>query len=158
MPVSDSEKLRWLGQVSTALQEARKSRYPVVLVLAAWEQSQPEIWQEIAKAHGLAFLNMLEQAQQAGFRRIGDVWPTLVDWLREQAIKTGGLLVVELDVLATRWEEDGRERFYRKLLRSETRCPHTAEAAPIIIVSQLAGKYKLPRASRESGLVIDLNE
>jgi hypothetical protein len=158
VPLSDSEKLRILGAVAAALQQARKSRYPVVLTLAQGEQTQPELWRGIAQTNGLGFLDMLEQVQTPGFRRIADVWPVLVDWVREQTIGVGGVVVVELDALATRWDDDGRERFFLKLLKSETRQSDTHEAAPVVVVSQLAGQYGLPREPRESGLVLDLNE
>ena len=80
----------------------------------------------------------------------------MVDWLREQAVAHGGVVVAELDALATRWDDEGRRRFFWKLLKSETRNTATGEAAPIVAPSQLALQCELPNDTRNYGVVLDL--
>lgn len=159
MPLDSGTKVRIQTQAARALSEARKTRYPVVLVIVEGDQTDPVLWRELAEAEGLEVIDLLDRVEkESAFRRTADVWPTLVDWIREQAVRAGGLLVLEADVFATRWDENGRERFFRKVLKSETRQPMTREAAPIVMISRLAGQFKLPHNSRECGIVLDLND
>jgi len=156
MPLTDDERRQLHRTARQELAAARRSRYPVLLLLGVGDYLQPDLWREFAQSNGLAYLDILEQAAQPQFRREVGAWPTLVDWVRAQAIAHGGVLVVELDTLVTRWPEPDRQRFYLKLLKSETRTQPGDEAAPIVALSRLAYDYDLPREDPEYGRVVDL--
>ena len=158
MALNDAEKLEIQHRVGAALKRARQGRYPVVLVVGSGRHMDWEFWRRFAELEQLAFVDMLEPAQDPGFARIAYVWPSLVDWIRERAIEAGGVVVFDVDALATRWDDSGRERFFAKLLRSETRRPGTVEAAPIVLVSSLAARYQLPENERERGEIVWLIE
>ncbi len=139
-----------------ALRAARRSRYPVVLVTGIGDQVDADVWVAFAADAELAVLDMLECADQPDFQRAAATWPTLADWLRQQAADHGGIVVIDLDAVVTQWEDGDRRRFYLKLLKSETRSRDTGESIPIVAVSSLALDYRLPEDARDQGIVIDL--
>lgn len=154
--LTEGEQLQIHERVRQALAEARRSRYPVVLVLGRGAEVDVDLWRYIAEANGLALVDMMQQAQDADFQRRTGVWPTVVDWIREQALAHGGVVVADLDAVATGWDEEGRRRFFWKLLKSETRNRETGEAVPIVAPSQLALQCELPTDTRNYGVVLDL--
>lgn len=158
MRMTRDEQRHAYERVSEALREARRSRYPVVLVLGMGDQVSADVWVDFADGNELTVLDMLECGGQPDFQRAANAWPTLVDWIREQAMIQGGVLVVDLDAIATRWDNGERRRLYEKLLKSETRCRDTGAAAPIVALSRLALDYHLPRDARNQGIVLDLLE
>jgi hypothetical protein len=153
---TDADRLALSERIRAALREVRKSRYPVLLLLADPEQMTFDLWQEIAGAQGLAVVDMLAEVDDPNFRKAVGAWPTLVDWVREQAVAKGGVMVTDLDALITKWPEGERHRFFFKLLKSETRDSTTKEATPIVIVTALARLFKLPNDQKNYGLVLDL--
>jgi len=130
----------------------------VVLVIAQGAELSVELWRQFADSQGLAFVDALEEARGEELRQAANAWPVFVDWVRRRAVGSGGVVVSEIDTVATRRDEDGRVRLFLKLLRSETRRPGGSEAAPIVVISELAGQCDLPRGSREHGIVVDLSE
>lgn len=163
MALTEGERLRLQQKARAALEEARRSRYPVVLVLARGEETAPDLWQEFAHSYGLGVLDLLLAAQDAQLRAHFAAWPTLVDWIREQAVAAGGAVVLDLDVVATKWDENTRRRLYEKLLRSATRTRDGSAAAPIVVVSALAMQIDFPKDVRNNrnnnyGRVLELHE
>lgn len=158
MPLTEGDKLRAQEKVRAALQEARRSRYPAVLVLAQGEEIAPDLWRNFAQANGLAVLDMLEAAQDPVHRQSLSAWPALVDWIRQQAVVAGGLLILDLDVVATKWGDDSRRRLFWKLLKSETRTQEGRDPAPIVAVSALASGHDLPTDKRSYGCVLALHD
>ncbi len=156
MPLTADDRWRLQERAREALNSARRSRYPVVLLLGLGERLDADLWREFAQANGLAFLDMVERAQEAEFQQQAGAWPTLVDWLRAQARAHGGVFVMDLDAVVTRWTDAERRRCYLKLLKSEPRTQPGGEAAPIVAVSRLALEYGLPDDRREYGIVVDL--
>lgn len=137
-----------------ALDLARGSRYPAVLLLGLGEQVDVSLWQDFAQENGLAFVDVLEEAQKPEFRQRVGAWPTLVEWVRAGAVSHGGIFVFDLDALVTRWSPPDRERFYLKLLKSETRAD--GHATPIVAISRLGLEQDLPDDHRNYGVVVDL--
>jgi hypothetical protein len=154
--MTDADKLMLSRRIGEALQEVRKSRYPVLLLLADPEQLRFDLWQAIAEAQGLAVVDMLAAGEEPAFQKAVGAWPTLVDWVREQAVAKGGIMVTDLDAFVTKWPERERERILLKLLKSETRDGTTKAAAPIVIVTGLARLFKLPTDDKNYGRVLDL--
>jgi hypothetical protein len=154
--MTDADRLALSETIRSALREVRKSRYPVLLLLADPEQMTFHLWQEIAEAQGLAIVDTLAEVDDPGFQKAVGAWPTLVEWVREQAVAKGGIMVTDLDALVTKWPERDRERLLLKLLKSETRDSTTKEAAPIVVVTALARLFKLPNDQRNYGTVLDL--
>lgn len=154
--ITDAHRLALSEQIRATLREVRKSRYPVLLLLADPEQMTFDLWQEIAGAQGLAVMDMLLEVDDPGFQKAVGAWPTLVEWLREQAMAKGGIMVTDLDAFITKWPERDRERFLLKLLKSEIRAQGTCEASPIVIVTALARLFKLPHDQKNYGMVLDL--
>ena len=93
-----------------ALTSARRSRYPVVLLLGLGEQLDADLWREFAQSNELEFVDMLGQAQQPEFQREAGAWPTLVNWVRAQAMAHSGVFVMDLDAVITRWPDTERRR------------------------------------------------
>lgn len=156
MRLTTDERRRAHHRVYEALREARRSRYPVVLVLGMGDQLTADVWEDFAADNELALLDMLDCAQRPDFQRAAAAWPTLVNWLREQAVAGPGVLVIDLDAVVTQWDERDRRRFYLKLLKSETRESGTGTSAPIVALSSLALDYQLPEDARDQGIVLDL--
>lgn len=156
MRLTTDERRRAYHRVYEALREARRSRYPVVVVLGMGDQVSADVWVDFAADNELALLDMLDCAQQPDFQRAAAAWPTLVSWLREQAVAGSGVLVIDLDAVVTQWDEGDRRRFYLKLLKSETRQSGTGAPAPIVALSSLALDYQLPEDARNQGIVLDL--
>jgi hypothetical protein len=158
MPLTEGDKLRILEKARGALQEARRSRYPVVVVLASGEEMALDLWCSFAEANRLAVVDMLQIAQDPAHRLALGAWPTLVDWLRRQAVETGGIVVLDLDAVATQWNGDFRRRLFSKLLKSETRVRNGPEAAPIVVISALSASLDLPTDTRSNGYVLTLHD
>lgn len=154
--MTDADRLALSERVRAELREVRKLRYPVLLLLADLEQMTFDLWQEIAEAEGLAVVDMLAEVDDPDFQKAVGAWPTLVDWVREQAVVKGGIVVTDLDAFITKWPERDRERVLLKLLKSETRDGTTKEAAPIVVVTALGRLFKLPDDERNYGRVLDL--
>lgn len=156
--LSEGDKLRVHDRARQALREAVRTRYPVVLVIGRGPELEPELWQEFAEGEGLGFVDILRELRGEECRRAADCWPTFVDWIRQRAIALGGAVVVDLDAVATKWEEDGRERLFGRLLKSQTGRADRQGPAPIVAVSSLAGDLCLPGDQSEHGLVLHLRE
>lgn len=154
--MTDADRLALSERIRATLREVRKSRYPVLLLLGDPEQMTFDLWQEIAGAQGLGVVDMLAEVDDPGFQKAIGAWPTFVEWVREQAVARGGIMVTDLDAYITKWPERDRERFLLKLLKSETRNSTTKEAAPIVIVTALARLFKLPNDLKNYGMVLDL--
>jgi len=158
MALSEGQKIHIRHCVGETIKQAREQRYPVVLVVARGEQCEVGLWQEIAEAEGLAYGDFLELIEEPELRSAMAVWPKLIDWIRSWALKQGGALFVEVDALVTRWSESDRQRFFLKLLKSQTYQSGSYEPVPMVLVSRLAGSVKLPPDTREYGIVLYLNE
>lgn len=154
--MNDADRLQLSERIRVALRGVRSSRYPVLLLLADPEQMSFGLWQELAEAQRLAVVDMLDAVGDTDFQKAVGAWPTLVDWVREQAVQHRGIMVTDLDALITKWPEGDRERLFLKLLKSETRDKETRETAPIVVVTALARLFRLPEDSRNYGVILDL--
>ncbi|MGD9497428.1 MAG: hypothetical protein AB7Y46_14100 [Armatimonadota bacterium] len=156
MRLTTDERRHVHDRAYEALRAACGSRYPVVLVLGVDEQVSTQLWLDFAADNELTVVDLLEWVEQPEFQRAATAWPTLVDWIREQAVAHGGVLVLGLDDIATQWTEPARQRLYYKLLKSETRRSDTGAAAPIVAVSRLALDYRIPDDARNQGVIVNL--
>ncbi|MBC7287762.1 MAG: hypothetical protein H5T86_06905 [Armatimonadetes bacterium] len=154
--LTENEKAELQHQVSAALRKARQWRYPVLLVIGSWRHMDESFWKKFAELAGLAFVDMIEAAQRPDFQEAARVWPTAVDWLRGQAAAAGGIVAYDVDAIVTKWGNEARERFFARLLRSETRLPGSAEAAVIVVPTVLAGAFGWRREERERGIILHL--
>ncbi|MCX7600303.1 MAG: hypothetical protein N2512_15765 [Armatimonadetes bacterium] len=156
---NEADQLEVAERLRKKLREARRSRYPVLLVLADLEDTCAQFWQVFAGVEGLAYVDMLDESQDEELRGASYNWPDLVQWIRDRATKGGGAVVTQVDAFATRWPPRDRERLFRKLLKSDLR-DESKNATPLVVVSSLAGECDLPVEHRPTdyGLVEDLRE
>jgi hypothetical protein len=77
----------------------------------------------------------------------------LVAWLKERARETGGIWVDNADTIIVTWPDDERRAFFMEFLRTESR-RDDGSAAPIVLVSALAGRFALPEEPRGQGIVV----
>lgn len=155
---TEEDKWNWIQTLRGELRVARYSRYPVVLVRTAAHEKR-ELWEAVAQELPLAFLDIQEVWDQPDFVRACGAWPTLVDWVRDQArAKPEGILIMGLDAVLTRWSSEEHEWIFRKLLKSEIFTPDTREAVPCVIISALAYHYQLPQDPQNFGRLVELEE
>ena len=79
----------------------------------------------------------------------GNSFNELVDWLRAKAISPQRcILIYEIDPLLSTWNDSDIKAFFRKILY------HDGIRMPVLLVSQMAGRYPLPTERTGQGIII----
>jgi hypothetical protein len=94
----------------------------------------------------------------AGLQKAAAIWPEAAEWLRRRCLEAGGVVFAEVDVLAVRWDDDSRRRFFVKLLKSQMRRAGATDSTPMVVITRLAAALELPGNPRETGRILDLTE
>lgn len=134
-------------------------RYPtMLLVLHRREALPPSEAVEIAAAIKLRHVDYVRDVLSADDGPIpgGYSWTQFRKWLKEEAQRTGGILVDQADAMITTWSDRDRETFFREFLRTEIRAQDGTNA-PAVLVSALAAHYDLPEEERGQGIVLHIH-
>lgn len=135
-------------------------RYPTLLLQE--RTSSPAMREDLrraAQACGLRFIDYREDVLMSRDPPVlGSYLRTQFrEWLREQARRSGGVVVINADDLIGSWGEDDRSAFFVDFLHIESNLPTDAtRRAPIVLLSRFAAESRAPTSAFGQGLVADL--
>ena len=146
------------SRISRFIAELRDRRYPTLLVVQ--NQKQPitvEIIESVAKENGLRYIDYRNEVL-----KVEDTFVTLGaylrnefrEWLRDEAVKYGGLIVDKSDDLISTWPEEERRAFLKDFLHLECRSKDNPnKGVPIILISRFPTQIELPTEERGQGIL-----
>ena len=138
----------------------RQRRYPDLLVIhSPRARLSPSVAVQVAAASGLAFVDFRESVLKPCESVVPGAYnrTQLRDWLKIQAIETGGLFVVNADEVIAPWDPSERLAFFREFLHIECREPAGARAAlPIVLLTEHRDAEALEQSGLGQGTVIAL--
>lgn len=151
---------KFASELIKLIKSLQQKRYPVVLVLQ-WETHKltAQDVDAVSVECSLRRINYREDVlEKSGGNIILGAYLRghFTEWLLEQARTTKGLIVEEVDELIATWSEPDREAFFLEFLHTQCNDPsNSTKRIPIVLISRLASKHKLPMADRGQGAVFD---
>lgn len=142
------------------IEDLRNRRYPTLLVVQG--QRYPvtqETLEAVAKVNRLKYMDYRHEILDVDDSPVtlgAYLRSELREWLRDEARKTGGLIVEKADDLISTWSEEERRAFFIDFLHLECGSKDRPnQCIPIVLISRFPSQIELPTEERGQGILYD---